>query len=41
MHPIGSSLSYGSGCLCALIGEVSLGSHLIILFEEAYHLLHH
>jgi hypothetical protein len=38
VHAIGGSLSDGSSCLGTLIGEVSLGSRLIILLEEAYHL---
>jgi hypothetical protein len=40
VHAIGGSLSNGSSCLHALIGEVSLGSCLVILFEETHHLLY-
>jgi hypothetical protein len=38
VHAIGGSLSHGSSCLGTLIGEVGLGGHLIILFEESHQL---
>jgi hypothetical protein len=38
VHAVGGSLSDSSSCLSALIGEVGLGSHLVILFEETHHL---
>jgi hypothetical protein len=38
VHAIGGSLSDGSSCLSALVGEVGLGSRLVVLFEETHHL---
>jgi hypothetical protein len=38
VHAVGSSLSDSSSCLCALLGEVDLGSHLVVLFEETHNL---
>jgi hypothetical protein len=38
VHTIGGSLSDSSSCLSALIGEIGLGSSLIILFEKTHYL---